>query len=147
VQTKPQPPSFTISAVLCAALTVGLLALSHAEDIKYSPHRYWTCTGTGPNGGPLERLCLGVADGELWGSLTERTAVGDPHGTPFYHGRIKGAEISFTVVSTLDGGKTTSKYSGKIAGDTIKGKVEISRGREITTQDWSAKREAAKKKS
>ncbi len=128
-------------------LTAGSLALSHADDIKNLPHRYWTCTGTGPNGGPLERVCLGVADGELWGSLTERTALGDPYGTTFYHGKLKGDEISFTVVSTLDGGKTTSRYSGKVTGDTIKGKVEISRGGETTTRDWSAKRETIKKKS
>ena len=36
------------------------------------------------------------------------------------------------------------KYSGKLAGDTIKGKMEFDRNGEATSRDWEAKREKAK---
>jgi hypothetical protein len=38
-----------------------------------------------------------------------------------------------------------TKYTGKISGDTIKGKSESERDGQPTSRDWVAKREAAPK--
>jgi len=44
-------------------------------------------------------------------------------------------------VRERDGQKLTSKYSGKLAGDTIKGKIETERDGQTRTRDWEAKRD------
>jgi hypothetical protein len=60
---------------------------------------------------------------------------------------LKGDEISFQVIRESSGNKATNKYSGKISGDAIKGKMEfINRDGEAQSRDWDAKREAAKPK-
>ena len=45
----------------------------------------------------------------------------------------------------FNGNKFTTKYAGKISGDTIKGKAESERDGQARSRDWEAKREAAKK--
>jgi hypothetical protein len=56
---------------------------------------------------------------------------------------LKRDEISFTVVRERAGQKMTSKYSGKLAGDTIKGKIETERDGQTSSRDWEAKRATA----
>ena len=53
----------------------------------------------------------------------------------------QGDEVSFQTVVQKKAGPTTTTYSGKISGDTIKGKVEVEVGdRKLGTQDWEADR-------
>ena len=57
--------------------------------------------------------------------------------------KYKDGELSFSVTREgRDGQKMTSKYSGKLSGDTIKGKIEMPArgGGEARTLDWEAKR-------
>ena len=58
---------------------------------------------------------------------------------------MKGDEISFTVTREFNGNKVTSKYNGKISGDSIKGKIETERDGNNQSRDWNATREAEKK--
>ena len=63
--------------------------------------------------------------------------------TEIKDGKIKDGEFSFTVSRERNGTTTVTKYTGKISGDTIKGKTSMERdgqavGRE---RDWEAKRE------
>jgi len=58
---------------------------------------------------------------------------------------LKGDEISFTVTREFNGNKVTSKYNGKISGDSIKGKIETERDGNNQSRDWNATREAEKK--
>jgi hypothetical protein len=58
---------------------------------------------------------------------------------------VKDAEISFAVTREWNGNKMTAKYSGKIEGDTIKGKIETERDGNVRSREWEAKREAVKK--
>ncbi len=53
-------------------------------------------------------------------------------------------KVSFSVVREFNGQKMTRKYSGKLSGDTIKGKSESQRDGQTQSRDWEAKREAAK---
>jgi hypothetical protein len=53
---------------------------------------------------------------------------------------LKGDEITFSTTREVNGNKMTSKYSGKISGDTIKGKMEFERNGEPVSRDWEAKR-------
>ena len=54
--------------------------------------------------------------------------------------------MAFSVTRELQGNKMTSKYTGKLAGDTITGKIEAKdRDGNDQSRDWTAKREPAKK--
>ena len=55
--------------------------------------------------------------------------------------KLKDGEVSFTVTRERNGQKFTTKYSGKISGDTIKGKMEFERDGKTESRDWEAKRE------
>jgi len=43
--------------------------------------------------------------------------------TPIEDATFKNGEVSFKVTRERNGQKTTTKYTGKIAGDTLKGKI------------------------
>ena len=62
-------------------------------------------------------------------------------------GKVKGDEISFSVKREVNGNAFVMKYSGKVDGDKITGKIEMpARGdREAVSRDWTATREAAEK--
>ncbi|MBM3875340.1 MAG: hypothetical protein FJ386_01280 [Verrucomicrobia bacterium] len=60
--------------------------------------------------------------------------------SPISDGGLKDGELSFKVVRERDGQKFTSTYTGKLSGDTIKGKITSDFGGEKRTYDWEAKR-------
>jgi hypothetical protein len=70
--------------------------------------------------------------GAMIGRNNNETAIDD--------GTIKNGEVSFTVTRERNGQKFTQKYSGKVVGDTIKGKVEFEREGQAQTRDWEATR-------
>src|SRR5262245_49480290 len=59
-------------------------------------------------------------------------------------GKFKDGELSFTVTREFKDMKFTSKYSGKVSGDTIKGKIKSDRGGKEVETDWEAKKEKVK---
>lgn len=67
--------------------------------------------------------------GAMVGRNGQETAIED--------GTFKDGEVSFKVTRERQGNKVTTKYTGKVSGDTIKGKA----GREGQEgRDWEAKR-------
>lgn len=60
--------------------------------------------------------------------------------TPIQEGTYKDGDLSFKVVRERNGQKMTSKYTGKVSDDTIKGKMEFERNGQPVTRDWEAKR-------
>ena len=58
-------------------------------------------------------------------------------------GKIAGDMLTFTVTRETPNGKFTTKYNGKVEGDTIKGKIAMDRGGQTTERDWEAKRQKA----
>jgi hypothetical protein len=58
--------------------------------------------------------------------------------------KFKDGEISFTVTRTFNDRKFTSKYTGKVSDDSIKGKIERERDGKSQSTDWEAKREKEK---
>ena len=68
----------------------------------------------------------------------------DNQETPIEEGTFKNGEVSFKVTRERNGQKFTTKYTGKVSGDTIKGKSESERDGKSQSRDWEAKREKAK---
>lgn len=60
--------------------------------------------------------------------------------TPIENATFKDGEVSFTSTRERNGQKFVSKYTGKLSGDTIKGKMEATRGGQNRSVDWEAKR-------
>jgi hypothetical protein len=61
--------------------------------------------------------------------------------TPITDATLKDDTISFKVTRERDGQKSTTKYSGKVAGDTITGKSERERDGQTQSSEWIAKRQ------
>ena len=72
---------------------------------------------------------------KLTGALT-----GPGGETEIQDGKYKDGDLSFTVVRERNGQKMTFKYTGKVSGDTIKGKTDIDRDGQTSSRDWDAKR-------
>jgi hypothetical protein len=136
-----------LSLVTCALLGLAAVATARAEDKKVDPSGTWTWSTPGRDGGEARKSTLKLkAEGEkVTGSISSPGRQGgEARETPIENGKIKGEDITFDVTREFGGNKVTMKYSGKIAGDTIKGKVETERDGNARSRDWEAKREAKK---
>lgn len=61
--------------------------------------------------------------------------------TPIEDASFKDGTVAFAVTREFNGVKRTTKYSGKLSGDTITGKSEgTDRDGKATTTDWVAKK-------
>ncbi len=134
----------------CAALALGLLAQAIAADAKKAdPAGTWTWSTPGRNGGPdrVSTLKLKLEGEKLTGTLsTPGRGGGAATDTAISDGKLAGDQVSFSVTRDFGGNTMTTKYSGKIDGDTIKGKIEMpSRdGGAAEPRDWEAKRQTEK---
>jgi hypothetical protein len=129
-------------AALGAVLALGLLTQVQAQDKKEDPTGTWTWTTPGRNGGPDRKMTLKLKlEGEkLTGKLTAPGRGGESRDTDIKEGKVKGAEISFVVSREINGTTMTTKYNGKVSGDTLKGKSETERDGQTRSRDWEAKR-------
>lgn len=122
-------------------LTLGAMSLQ-AADVNGT----WTWSTPGRDGGEPRKSTMTLkADGEkLTGTVASPGREGQTRETAIANGKIKGDEITFEVAREFQGNKVVAKYSGKVAGDTIKGKIETERDGNTRSRDWEAKREAKK---
>jgi hypothetical protein len=82
-------------------------------------------------------LKLKLEGDKLTGTMSGREGAEDK----IEDGSFKDGEVKFAVTRDRNGMKFTTKYTGKVDGDAIKGKVEFSRGEKSQSRDWEAKRE------
>jgi hypothetical protein len=142
---KPKPSHTmqkTIKSILqlSACLALALAFTAHAEDKKVDLTGTWKSSFTNQNDQVRETVFKLKAEGEkLTGTISGRN-----NDTAIEEGKIKGEEISFQVTREFNGNKMVIKYTGKVSGDTIKGKSEVERDGQIRSRDWVAKREVAK---
>ena len=144
------PISSLIKIVSCAILALGTVTQTQADDAKKADvNGTWTWTTPGRAGGEPRKISLKLkAEGEkVTGTLTmPGRAGGEPRNIEIKDAKLKGDEISFNTTFDRGGNTVTTKYNGKISGDTIKGKIE-SPGQDgnTNTRDWNAKRDTEKK--
>ena len=98
----------------------------------------WEWSISTQNGQTFEQRAKLKQDGEkltgvILGRNNQETEIKD--------GKVsKEGEISFTVTRERQGQSMTTKYTGKLDGDTIKGKTERQRDGETQSREWVAKR-------
>jgi hypothetical protein len=96
----------------------------------------WNAAIILPDGNRIEGILSLKQDGEkLTGAVTRNDTE-----NPILDGKIAGDEISFTTKRQRDGRTVTSKYKGKVTGDTIKGKLESDWSGDWQTIDWEGSR-------
>ena len=83
-----------------------------------------------------QTLKLKLEGDKLTGALIGRNA----QETKIDDAKYKDGELSFSVARERNGQKMTSKYTGKLTGDTIKGKIEFERDGQPQSRDWDATR-------
>jgi len=81
-------------------------------------------------------LKLKLDGGKLTGSMPGRNNME----TQISDGTFKDGELSFSVTREFNNNKFTTKYTGKLSGDTIKGSTETERNGEKQKRDWEATR-------
>jgi hypothetical protein len=132
--------SRVIQAFACLALFITMTATAEAADVNGT----WTWSTPGRNGGPERKSVLKL---KTEGDKLTGTINGRQEDIKISDGKVTGDEISFKVSRTGQNGNTfTQKYTGKVSGDSIKGKVAFERNGEEQTRDWEAKRQSDEKK-
>jgi len=114
---------------------VGFASMVQAAD-KPDPSGTWKWTATFGDRTREMTLKLKLDGDKLTGSVPGR----DNTETNIENATFKDGEVSFTVTRERNNQKFTTKYTGKVDGDTIKGKTESERNGEKQSRDWEAKR-------
>ncbi|MEK6260032.1 MAG: hypothetical protein AABP62_15530 [Planctomycetota bacterium] len=117
---------------------IGMVGIAQAAD-KPNPTGTWKWSVTVNDQKRDATLKLKLEGDKLTGTMLGRnnqeTAIEDA--------TFKDGEVAFSVTRERNGQKNTTKYKGKLDGDTIKGKSESERDGKTQSRDWEAKREKA----
>lgn len=127
----------TVLAVAVGLFVCGLSSLAIAAD---GPTGTWKWEFKRGDQTREVTLKLKLEGDKLTGSMPGRNNTE----TAIENGSFKDGVVSFSVTREFNGNKRTTKYSGKLDGDTIKGETE-SPGRDggdAVKRPWEAKRAA-----
>jgi hypothetical protein len=122
---------------VCVSTAIALVCLTAQSQAASNPDGTWKWSFTTQNGQQIDFTLNLKHEGEkLTGSMM--TAFGD---IEVKDGTYKNDEVNFKTVFERDGNTFTTKYNGKVDGDTIKGQTERERNGQTMKRDWEAKRE------
>jgi hypothetical protein len=120
-------------------ITTAFTAVCLTAVIAFAgdPTGSWKWSFAGRDGQTREiTLKLELKDGQLSGSVS-----GFRGDTPISNASLKDDQIAFSVVREFNGNKFETKYTGKLAGDTITGStVFTGRDGATNTREWTATR-------
>jgi hypothetical protein len=114
----------------------GLAGLAQAAD-KPDPTGTWKWSVTFNDQTRDMTLKLKLDGEKLTGTMVGR----NNNETAIEDATFKDGDVAFSVTRERNGQKNTTKYKGKLEGDTIKGKSESMRDGQAQSRDWNAKRE------
>jgi hypothetical protein len=126
-------------AVAAVFLLAGWVATVQAQD-KPNPVGTWKWTITRGDRSIEQTLKLKLEGDKLTGVLASPGRNNEVRETAISEAKYKDGELTFAVTREFNNQKRTTKYMGKISGDTIKGKTEQERDGQTQSADWEAKR-------
>lgn len=132
--------SFGVALVLVLSLFAGIV---QAED-KPNPTGTWKWSFTNPTNNQKRETTLVLKlegdklTGHILGRDNKEMAVDDA--------TFKDNEVAFSISRERNGQKLTTKYKGKLDGDTIKGTSERESNGQSRSREWEATREKTEKK-
>ncbi|HZM03412.1 MAG TPA: hypothetical protein VFC44_10330 [Candidatus Saccharimonadales bacterium] len=138
--------SFTILKVAaCALLAFCFVASAQAQDAKIDPTGTWIWANARRNGGPgrTNTLVLKYQNNVLSGTVQSLVRGGPANRISISDGKLEGDQISFKVSREVNGNVMITGYEGRVAEDTIKGKISTERDGETQSHKWEARREAS----
>ena len=124
-----------IRRLLAAPIALALVLVATQARAEDNPTGTWKWEMKFNDQTREVTLKLKLDGGKLTGSVSGRTSD-----TEIADGQYKDGDISFSVTRERNGQKFTSKYTGKLSGDSIKGKIESERDGKPQSRDWDAKR-------
>lgn len=140
---------------LCLAAGLLIAASATAQDKKVDPNGKWTWTSEGRDGAlRTNSITLKLEGDKLTGTVTGFRGGrggggggggGAPAENAIEEAKLTGDQVSFQVTREGQNGKIVSKYTAKIAGDTLTGKSSTEINGEAREREFEAKREVAKK--
>jgi hypothetical protein len=123
--------------LLIAALVVsglsGLAGIAAAADANPTGTWKWSVTRN-------EKTRESTLKLKLDGDKLTGTISGRNQDTAIENASFKDGTVSFTVTREFNDQKFTTKYSGKLDGDIIKGTQETERNGKTNSSAWEAKR-------
>ena len=126
----------TTTLILLFLLATFAWQSAAADDKKPDVTGTWTWTYKTREGkDATAKLKLKQEGEKVTGTYIARAGQEDP----VENGKLQGDEITFDVNRVVNGQKMKFTYKGKVAGDTITGKITFGRDRP-TPHDWEAKR-------
>jgi hypothetical protein len=128
--------SVVAASVLVFAGLAGLVSLAQAHD-KVDPTGTWKWSVAAANGQTRETTLKLKLDGD---KLTGAVLGRNNQETKIEDAKYKDGEVSFKVTRERNNMKITTKYTGKVTKDSIKGKTETERNGQTQSRDWEAKR-------
>jgi hypothetical protein len=134
--------TFALVAFAAALCAVGFSSQVRAEDEAADYTGTWKWTAMMRNNSVEFTADFKQEGDAVTGSISG--GAGGGQSTEIKDGKVVNGEITFKVVRTRGGNEITTTYTGKLDGDTIKGKIETSGG--TTTRparDWTATRAKA----
>jgi hypothetical protein len=129
---------------ICLATALSVLALTgltlstsaEGKAATVNPTGNWKWNVPNPDGQiPDIKITLKLQGESLTGTVTKGSGT-----TAITNGVCKGDNVSFQTIRESKSGKGTTTYTGKLSGDTIRGKVEINAGGKTLSSDWEIKR-------
>jgi hypothetical protein len=138
IDMNPNPKLMPLLSLLLLAVVLGGATAWSAEKKAKSPIAgHWKWTFTMPDGSTIEPRLKLHHDGE---AVTGTSLFRRGHATPIREGVFRDGEVSFQVVRERDGHSVTTRYRGKLDGDTIKGAIESDWAGEARRYEWVAQR-------
>jgi hypothetical protein len=122
------------ASFLAATVVLGFVTTVAAAD---DPTGLWKYTIMFGDQSREVMLTLKLEGDKLTGTVPGRNNTENP----IEEGTFKDGMVSFKVTRTRNDQKFTTKYSGKLEGDTIKGTIESpGRDGQLRTREWTATR-------
>jgi hypothetical protein len=122
--------------LVAVALVLVFAGLATAAKAADDPTGTWKWSVTFGDQTREVTLKLKLEGDKLTGAMVGR----NNQETAIEEASFKEGEVSFKVTRDRQGQKIVTKYSGKLSGDTIKGKTETDRNGQVRSRDWEAKR-------
>ena len=121
-----------------ALATIGLLSLVlvNVAQAAEDPTGTWKWSVTRGDQTFEQSLTLKLEGDKLTGTMPGRNNTE----TAIEEGTFKDNVVAFKVTRERNGQKFSTKYSGTVSGDEIKGKSTSERDGKVNERDWVAKR-------
>ena len=127
-----------MKSVLCIVLGLVTLGLAGTALGADDPSGTWKWQVEGRNGQKRDVMAMLKLEGD---KLTGHVPGPNNTVTPIEEASFKDGTVAFSVTREFNGVKRTTKYNGKLSGDTITGKTEgTDRDGKAYSREWVAKK-------